>query len=247
MEENEKIIEFLISPEFYNDWFLFTTNAFNIKSTENFLKFVAVLRFLDMWVRENWSDEESFSKAKEIMGFSNFTEEEINKILNFINQNFALKRTELWQEALKTPEIVDDFDEKEKRYLEFMKTLVKFPVSTETKEKVLTTQEREEFNYSKPENVLNFQEKTSLKLDKEDIKKETKNIKSEIEITKDVKSTKTNISPINTETNISTIKFEPLTEISSQKSIENIDNIVITKKNVKTEDEESNFLDLSNL
>lgn len=236
MEENEKIIEFLISPEFYNDWFLLTTKSFNIESTENFLKFVAILQFLDGWVRENWSATESQSKAKEIMQPVGFSEEEIDKILEFINQNFGLKREELWQETPETSEIVDDFAEKEKRYIEFMKTLVKQPVVIETNEETSVPKSSSQESFVLPESkeTLTIQEKPPLKSEE----KETEEIQPKIEEEKELKPTETDIHAIN---------FEPLTETMPENSIESLDNIVITKKKEEEKIDEDKFLDLSNL
>lgn len=237
MDTYEKIEDFLMSPEFYNDWFLVTTDAFNIKSTENFLKFSAILMFLNDWVRENWSDEESRNNAKEILEPVGFNEEEINKILEFINQNFALKREELWQETPETPEIVDDFAEKEKRYLEFMKTLVKYPAVAEPQVETPApgSLSQESFVSPRTDNVLTLQERPSLKLVKKEIKEE---IQPKVE---DEEKTKP------PETNIPTISFKPLTETTPEKSIESLDNIVITKKKEETKVDEDKFLDLSNL
>lgn len=238
MEENEKIIEFLISPEFYNDWFLFVAEAFNIKSTEDndFFKFVSILQFLDGWVRGNWSNEESQVKAKEIMQPVGFSEEEINKILDFINQNFALKREELWREASKTPETIDDFGEKEKRYIEFMKTLVKYHEVTKPYTEVPTSLQ-ESFAPSENENTLSPQEELFLKSDKEE---KIEDIQPKIE-------DETKLKPA--EADIATINLEPLKQTTLKNSIESLDNIVISKKKEeeKKSEEDEKFLDLSNL
>lgn len=235
MVESEKVIEFLASPEFYNDWFLVTVKAFDIKSTENFLKFAAILQFLDGWVRENLSNDEAYNKAKEIMTPTDFTDEEIGKILDFINQNFSFKRDELWQTSLEVSNVdQDDFAEKEKRYTELMETLIKKPVTdseVSSLERNLKTPLAEDKSISEPEKVLTFNEA-----------KEETQILSENE--EETATTKVDTSP---ETDITPINFKPLTQID-EKTIKNLDldNITIKKKKETPEDQDK-FLDLSNL
>lgn len=121
----EKIINFLLSDEFYDEFLLVVEN-FNIKSNESFIKFAEIFKFFDGWFRENWSKEESENKSKEIL--VNFDDTEREKIVEFVFQNFDNQRTELWQtEPEKELESLNISDEKERRYLEIMANLVKFP------------------------------------------------------------------------------------------------------------------------
>ncbi|MCS7200611.1 MAG: hypothetical protein NZ822_00415 [Patescibacteria group bacterium] len=121
----EKIINFLLSDEFYDEFLLVVEN-FNIKSNESFIKFAEIFKFFDGWFRENWSKEESENKSKEIL--INFDDTERDKIVEFVFQNFDKQRIELWQTKPETElKSLNISDEKERRYLEIMANLVKFP------------------------------------------------------------------------------------------------------------------------
>jgi len=138
----EKIIEFIGSDEY-------------LKITEeigNFLKInwedekmPKIINLTEDILRYNQTGETQVKELiKKWLNFLN--EEEINNLYEFLNENFLPKVRELWQEEpieeIKTEE-EETFEEKEKRYFELMKTIIKYP-QTKKEEKEVKKEEGEE-------------------------------------------------------------------------------------------------------
>ncbi len=151
MTTEEKVADFLASNHFYNQ-FLELADFLNLDSVENFLKFTELFKFLDNWFRDNWDDYETRTKVKEFL--VDFSDEEIDKIISFLDKNFKEQRKTLWQ----TEEVLNQEDEeKERRYLEIMASLVKFPeVEKESKQEITTKEQpiNEKINFLEGEDLL---------------------------------------------------------------------------------------------
>lgn len=249
----EKLLNFLISDEFYSQ-FLSIVNNFGIKSDENFIKFVEVNKFFDSWFRENWSQEESYLKAKEIM--TNFSDEEIAQILDFINKNFNKQREALWQSESKVEDL-ESMDEKERRYLEIMSTLVKFPeanperkVAKEEPTIVESRLESESVSVSQPKpKQLNLEDGLRSEINSEENLKIQEDIKSRSESVEIEHSlSESDVTVGEESSSITTANFELETK-EQEEPQQTFDNIVISykKEEEKKSEEDEKFLDLSNL
>jgi hypothetical protein len=130
----EKLFKFLTSEEF--DSLIDKTDEFlkiDLKNEIN--KDIKVALFLERYFRERLSEPILQNYAKQILDF--LSDEEIENLLNFIQQNLFELREKLWQEEQelnleekysnlekKYSKIEEAFEEKEKRYIELMKTLI---------------------------------------------------------------------------------------------------------------------------
>jgi len=139
----KKLLDFLVSPGFYQ----------LIDRTDEFLKIDPkvdgekdgkVTLFLDYYFRERLSGSTLKIYAKQILDF--LSDEEINNLLNFVQQNFFDLREKLWQEekVLKETEETkpETFEEKAKKYQEIMEPLIKRiarPEKEKAKEKTFKT------------------------------------------------------------------------------------------------------------
>jgi hypothetical protein len=140
----EKLFDFLVSQEFYQ----------LIDKTDEFLKIdpkvdgekdSKVTFFLDRYFRERLSGTKLQNYAKQILDF--LSDEEIDNLLNFINENFSNLREKLWQEEITTQEQEEidtqeiekikpvTFEEKTKKYQEIMESLIKKKEKNEEKPK----------------------------------------------------------------------------------------------------------------
>jgi phosphatidylinositol kinase/protein kinase (PI-3 family) len=158
----EKIIEFIGSNEYFKI----------VEEISNFLKITwedermsKIINLTDDILRYNQIAETPVKELiKKWLDFLN--EEEVNNLYNFLNENFLPKVRELWQEKeiLTTKEETEEtFEEKEKRYIELMKTIIQYPQKTKEKseKKEETKKEVEEYK------TITFEPK-------EEHKKETK-------------------------------------------------------------------------
>jgi len=140
----EKLFDFLVSQEFYQ----------LIDKTDEFLKIdpkvdgekdSKVTFFLDRYFRERLSGTTLQNYAKQILDF--LSDEEIDGLLNFVNENFSNLREKLWQEEITTQEQEEidtqeiekikpvTFEEKAKKYQEIMESLIKKKEENEEKPK----------------------------------------------------------------------------------------------------------------
>lgn len=128
----EKLKKFLISDEFY-ELADKLDEILNIDPKQDFERDSKVVIFLDTYFREKLAGESLINYIK--TNFDWLSEEELNKFLNFIQENLFQKREELWQEEVqeKEPEIAveEPLEEKEKRYLELIKNIIQ-PMETKT-------------------------------------------------------------------------------------------------------------------
>jgi hypothetical protein len=146
-----KIIKFIGSDEYFKI----------VEEIGNFFKITwgdermpKIINLTEDILRYNQTSETPVKELiKKWLNFLN--ENEINNLYQFLNENFLPKVSELWQEE-ETPESEEEvtketFEEKEKRYLELMKTMIKFPQSKqekkieEKKEKVEAKEKVEEY------------------------------------------------------------------------------------------------------
>jgi archaellum component FlaF (FlaF/FlaG flagellin family) len=123
----EKLLDFLVSTEFYQ----------LIDKTDEFLKIDPkvdgdkdgkITLFLDFYFRERLAGPTLQNYAKQILDF--LSDEEIESLLNFIQQNLFELREKLWQEEPKKEEKEtqqapeETLEDREKRYIEIMKELI---------------------------------------------------------------------------------------------------------------------------
>jgi hypothetical protein len=146
-----KIIKFIGSDEYFKI----------VEEIGNFFKITwgnermpKIINLTEDILRYNQTSETPVKELiKKWLNFLN--ENEINNLYQFLNENFLPKVSELWQEE-ETPESEEEvtketFEEKERRYLELMKTMIKFPQSKqekkieEKKEKVEAKEKVEEY------------------------------------------------------------------------------------------------------
>jgi len=128
----EKIIEFIGSDEHFK----------LIEELGNFLKITwgdermpKIINLTEDILRYNQTSETPVKELiKKWLDFLN--EEEVNNFYQFLNENFLPKVRELWQEEIpETKETEETFEEKEKRYIELMKEIIKYP-QFQKKEKI---------------------------------------------------------------------------------------------------------------
>jgi len=123
-----KAIQFLASNEHFNI----------IEQIGNFLQMTwedermsKIFSLTEDIIRYNQTSEIPVKELiKKWLDFLN--EDEVNKLYNFLEENFLPKVRELWQEKDTTEEESEEteeesFEEKEKRYIELMKTIIKYP------------------------------------------------------------------------------------------------------------------------
>jgi hypothetical protein len=128
----EKLSKFLASEEF--DSLIDKTDEFlkiDLKNETD--KDIKVALFLENYFRERLSGSTLKNYAKQILDF--LSDEEIDNILNFVQQNFFDLREQLWQEkpaeeTMEESEKIEEirpetFEEKEKRYQEIIAPLIK--------------------------------------------------------------------------------------------------------------------------
>jgi hypothetical protein len=142
----EKITEFIGSDEHFKI----------IEKIGNFLKITwenermpKIINLTEDIIRYNQTSETQVKELiKKWLDFLN--EEEINNLYNFLNENFLPKVRELWQEEdIIETEIEgvekneETFEEKEKRYIELMKEIIKHP-QFQKKEKIKEEIKKEE-------------------------------------------------------------------------------------------------------
>jgi hypothetical protein len=121
-----KIIEFIGSDEYFK----------KVEEIGNFLKITwedekmpKIINLTEDILRYNQTSE---IPVKELIKkwFDFLNEEEINNLYNFLKENFLPKVKELWQEEeipITEKETEETFEEKEKRYIELMKTIIQYP------------------------------------------------------------------------------------------------------------------------
>ncbi len=157
---NEKLKKFLISDEFYK---LVDNldNMLDVDPEQDFKKDFDVVGFLYTYFKEKLEGENLINYLKTKLDW--LTEENLNNLLKFIQENLHQKREELWQEETpkKEEKIIpqESFEEKEKRYLELMKSIVK-PI--EEKEKK-TKEEQPKTEEVKKKTIVLETEKKPLK------------------------------------------------------------------------------------
>jgi chemotaxis protein histidine kinase CheA len=145
----EKIIEFIGSDEFFRI----------VEEIGNFLKITwedermpKIINLAEDILRYNQTSETPVKELiKKWLDFLN--EDEVNNLYQFLNENFLPKVRELWQEKNVAEEEVEkteeeSFEEREKRYLELMKTIIQYP--QKPKEKI----EKEESKKEEPEKEI---------------------------------------------------------------------------------------------
>jgi hypothetical protein len=140
----EKIIEFIGSDDFFKI----------VEEVGNFLEITwedermsKIINLTEDILRYNQTSETPVKELiKKRLDFLN--EEEISNLYNFLNENFLPKVRELWQEediAEEESEETEEesFEEKEKRYIELMKEIIKYP-QFQKKEKIKEEIKKEE-------------------------------------------------------------------------------------------------------
>lgn len=106
----------------------------NPRDPQDYEKDGALFNILAKWFEEKLSDEELKGLAQRDLGF--LSEEEINKVVDFIIQNFSGKREEVWQqiktmlpeteEELEMKSLAEEsYEEKSRRYLSMMQDILK--------------------------------------------------------------------------------------------------------------------------
>lgn len=135
MEPKEKIIDFIYLDEF-NSFVNKTDDFLGINFEQNKDLDFKVFQFLEGYFLERLSGPSLKGFAQKTLDF--LSEEQINQLIDFVTQNFLNKREELWREAEKEAETSaetqeETFEEREKRYLETMKEIVKPAPSLEKK------------------------------------------------------------------------------------------------------------------
>jgi ABC-type glycerol-3-phosphate transport system substrate-binding protein len=148
-----KAIQFLASNEHFNI----------IEQIGNFLQMTwedermsKIFSLTEDIIRYNQTSETPVKELiKKWLDFLN--EEEVNKLYNFLEENFLPKVRELWQEEDITEEESEEteeesFEERAKRYIELMQTIIKYPqrpkqekVEEKPKKKEETKKEAEEY------------------------------------------------------------------------------------------------------
>ncbi|GIW65124.1 MAG: hypothetical protein KatS3mg093_103 [Candidatus Parcubacteria bacterium] len=239
MMAEEKVMDFLDSNDFYRQ-FLELAKFLNIDSVGQFLKFVSLFKFLDDWFRDNWNDEETKAKSNELLTY--FSEEEISKIIDYLNQNFKEQRESLWQQE----KVENNFDEeKERRYLEIMASLVKFPEVEQGPNQDLTNEKSVVFSSQQNQSIVTEENEKNQPLVFSAEENENKlTEESEIETSQsNIDEPSEKIATISIDNNP-----ELKTEIDKTKD-KPFDNIIISYKKGEEQEgkDEEKFLDLSNL
>ncbi len=140
----EKLKKFLISDEFFGlvDKL---DEVLNINPDQDFERDSKVVVFLDTYFRDKLAGETLINYLK--TNFDWLSEKELNKLLDFIQENLFQKREELWKEEVqeKEPEIAveEPLEEREKRYLELMKKIIQ-PIETKSPQKTDFSEKQEE-------------------------------------------------------------------------------------------------------
>jgi hypothetical protein len=137
----EKIIEFIGGNEYFK----------SVEEIGNFLKITwedermpKIINLTEDILRYNQTSETPVKELiKKWLDFLN--DEEVNKLYQFLEENFLPKVRELWQEK-ETPateeETEETFEEKEKRYIELMKTIIQSPQFQKKEKKVEEKKEK---------------------------------------------------------------------------------------------------------
>ncbi len=156
----EKLKDFLVSDEFF--YLLSKINELlDINIEQDFGKVADVAVFLDIYFRERIYGEDLINYLKTNLSW--LSEENLNNLLKFIQENLHPKREELWQEETSKTETEtipqESFEEKEKRYLELMKSIVK-PIEENEKK---TQQEQPKIEEVQKKTIVLEPEKKPLK------------------------------------------------------------------------------------
>jgi hypothetical protein len=125
----EKIIEFIGSDEFFRI----------VEEIGSFLKITweneRISKIINLTEDILRYDQTSETPVKELIKkwLDFLTEDEVSNLYNFLKENFLSKVRELWQEDDVIEEksekegTEETFEEKEKRYIELMKTIIQYP------------------------------------------------------------------------------------------------------------------------
>jgi hypothetical protein len=155
----EKLLNFLGEKEFMQ--LIDQTDAFlKIDPNIDNIKDRKVSRFIYKYFRERLSEPTLKNYAKQILDF--LSDEEIENLLNFIQQNLFELREKLWQEEQelnleeKYSKIEEAFEEKEKRYIELMKTLIQANTpTTKNQDKPKLQQDNKSLDLAPQKNINN--------------------------------------------------------------------------------------------
>jgi hypothetical protein len=154
-----KAIEFIGSNEYF-EIIKKIGDLFHIDwGDEKMPKIIALVNNI---LRYNQTAEMSVKELiKKWLDFLN--EEEINNLYNFLNENFLPKVKELWSEEIIEEESEEPFEEREKRYLELMKTILKYPQKEKPVEKPVEKKKEEKKEIKEEYKTITFEPKEKPK------------------------------------------------------------------------------------
>jgi predicted RNA-binding protein YlqC (UPF0109 family) len=155
--ENKKLETFLISGEFY-DWINKIDEFLKIDPNKDIEKDLNIAIVVYKYFFEKLSGENLINYLKEKINW--LSEEKFQELLEFIVKNLSQRREELWQKE-KKEEIEESIspeglEERERRYFELMKTVIKKPETFVIKKE---KKEEQKFKIEVPETTPVSEEK----------------------------------------------------------------------------------------
>lgn len=233
----EKVINFIGSDDFYKIIEEIGKNFFNCDWQNP--KMPLLIAFVSEVLTTNTKGDALIKLAKEFLNFLN--EDELSKFLNYFEENYRSRINELWQQEIEEPieKFEEPYEEREKRYLELMKEIVKKPLQEQSNKE---QSNKKVISLTKEE----FKEKTK----KMEIFNEELDKKKESTHFEENKDKETKIITYNPEDSkiIPEKVFSWQGEDNQTEKVEFPENVIVIKKiEENKKNKPDNILDLSNL